>query len=175
MDAWVLGEAEEGCTLQLKIVNRDGLCHLGVVQLYFRGQHVLHLRLPVGSVDKRFVLKKGVARRIVLHDLVLRYKGLHAIDGQPVHIKHRLQWDLTKRSIQHLRQLQLFLHCENDRLVVFARLVLDGTRGCKAIQTLACSQNERLMYVNSVPYYDRPVAVHSSDRVPLNAALGAPD
>ena len=145
MDARVLGEAGEGFTLQLKVVTLDGLCHLSVVHMHFLGHHVLHLWLSVDIADKRYVLYGRVARRIVLHDLVLRYKGLHAIDGQPVHIKHRLQWDLTKRSIQHLRQLQLFIHCEKERLVVFAGLVLDGSKGSKAIQTLACSQNERLV------------------------------
>ena len=78
MDARVLCEAGEGCKLQLKVVNLNGLCHFRVKhQLYF-GQHVLHLRLSVDSVDKLFVLDEGVVRRIVLHGHVLRYKGLHA-------------------------------------------------------------------------------------------------
>ena len=78
-----------------QVVTLDGLDYLSVAQMHFLGQHVLHSRLFVDTVVKRFVLDGRVARRIVLHGLALRYNGLHAIDDQPVYIKHQLQWDLT--------------------------------------------------------------------------------
>ena len=73
VDDRVLGKAGEGYTLQPKVVTLDGLCHLGVVLMHFLGQHVLHSRLSVDTIDKRFVLDGRVARRIVLHELILRY------------------------------------------------------------------------------------------------------
>ena len=86
-----LGQAGEGYTLQLKVITLDDLCHLSVVKLHFLGQHVLQSRISVDIVVKSFVLDGRVARLIVRQGLVLRFKGLHAIIGQPVHIKHQLQ------------------------------------------------------------------------------------
>ena len=86
---------EKAACCSPNIVTLDGLRRLSVEQMHFLVQHVLHLRLSVDTVDKRFVLNGRVARRIILHELVFRFKGFHAIDGQPVHIKNRFQCDVT--------------------------------------------------------------------------------
>lgn len=175
MDARIARQTGERRALELEVVAFDSLGDFGVEELHLFREHVLDERLAVHVVHERVVLDGRAAARVVLDRLVLRDHGLHAVNRQPVDVEHGPHGDLRQWRVQQLRQVELLVVPEEQRLVVVGLAELDVPGRFKAVQALNITrkQSERASVPASALLYTLKAAEDSKPRRCAPAAPGS--